>query len=146
MDVPELTERQRQCLYGFLERKTAKQIGRELGISHHAVEQHMKAARRKLGAQDSAAAARLYFGNGHTTVEQYYGPSEVSVSQAADATMSDPERFTFLLRDIATDKSGTTQSLSARQTLLAIGLCGIGMIVILSLIVAVADGVAQLAH
>jgi hypothetical protein len=32
------------------------------------------------------------------------------------------------------------------QTLAAIGICGIGMIAILSLIVAVADGVAQLAH
>jgi len=38
------------------------------------------------------------------------------------------------------------QTLSAGQTLLAIGLCGVGMITILSLIVAVADGVSQLAH
>ena len=47
-NVPQLTERQRDCLQGFLERKTAKEIGRELGIGHHGVEQHLKAARKKL--------------------------------------------------------------------------------------------------
>jgi hypothetical protein len=38
------------------------------------------------------------------------------------------------------------QTLSAMQTLMAIGICGVGMIIILSLVVAVADGVAQLTH
>jgi hypothetical protein len=36
------------------------------------------------------------------------------------------------------------QSLTAMQTLVAIGICGLGMIAILSLIIAVANGVAQL--
>ena len=51
----------------------------------------------------------------------------------------------FQLRDSATDGPAMLQALSARQTLLAIGLCGFGAIAILSLIVAVANGVAQLA-
>ena len=50
-NVPQLTERQRDCLQGYLQRKTAKEIGRELGIGHHGVEQHLKAARKKLGAK-----------------------------------------------------------------------------------------------
>src|SRR5438067_10671749 len=90
-DVPQLTERQHQCLEGFLERKTAKQIGRELGISHHAVEQHLKAARRKLGAQDTGEAARRYFAGGHTTAEPYYAAPEVPLAGAHGAWNGQPK-------------------------------------------------------
>ena len=72
----DLTERQQQCLEGYLARKTAKQIGRELGITHHAVEQHLKAARRKLGVADTAEAARLY-GRATATVAPYYVAPEL---------------------------------------------------------------------
>ena len=142
--MPDLTARQSRCLQGFLERKTAKQIGRELGISHHAVEQHMKAARKKLGARDSAEAARLYFAKPDTTVRPYYRPPEVSMRAETDELHVQPEFAMSQLRDVATDGSGLIQNLSARQTLIAIGLSAVGMITILSLIVAVADGVAQL--
>ena len=90
--MPELTERQRQCLEGFLERKTAKQIGRELGISHHAVEQHLKAARRKLGAQDTGEAARRYFGRGHTA-EPYYAAPEVPLAADHGAWDGQPRQL-----------------------------------------------------
>lgn len=143
--MPHLTERQRQCLDGFLARKTAKQIGRELGITHHAVEQHLKAARKKLGAADTLEAARRYAGSAYTAVEPYYAASEVSCAPIDDQFQSQPRPGDFLLRDVATDEPGLFQALTARQTLIAIGICGIAMIVILSLIVAVANGVAQLA-
>ena len=42
-----LTERQIACLQGVGQHKSAKEIGRELGISNHAVEKHLKAARQK---------------------------------------------------------------------------------------------------
>jgi DNA-binding CsgD family transcriptional regulator len=144
--MPQLTERQRQCLDGFIVRKTAKQIGRELGITHHAVEQHLKAARKKLGASDTLDAARRYAASADTTAEPYYAPPEVSYSPADERTGPQPEHETLRLRDVATDEPGMIQALSARQTLMAIGLCGLGMITILSLIVAVANGAAQLAH
>ena len=144
-DVPHLTERQRQCLEGFLARKTAKQMGRELGISHHAVEQHLKAARKKLGAANTLEAARRYAASVLTTVKPYYDPSEVPAAIAEDPCREEPRQSTYLLRDVATDAPGLIQTLSARQTLYAIGICGVVVIVILSLIVAVADGVAQLA-
>jgi DNA-binding CsgD family transcriptional regulator len=144
-NVPQLTERQRECLQGFLERKTAKEIGRELGIGHHGVEQHLKAARKKLGATTTAEAARLYFGSGDTTGEPYYAPSELSAAAPRESCVSKPEAERLLLRDIATDGPRLVQTLSAGQTLMAIGLTGIGMITILSLIIAVADGVSQLA-
>jgi DNA-binding CsgD family transcriptional regulator len=142
--VPHLTERQRQCLEGFIARRTAKEIGRELGITHHAVEQHLKAARKKLGAADTLEAARIYAAGQRTTVEPYYASSEVSDGPIEAQGCNQPARDTNLLRDIATEGPGVIQTLSARQTLIAIGLCGVGMIIILSLIVAVANGVAQL--
>ena len=140
--MPQLTERQRQCLEGFLARRTAKQIGRELGITHHAVEQHLKAARKKFGASDTLEAARLYAGS--TTGEPYYAPSEVPLPGLAGPHSGQPKREHLQLRDIATEEPGTIQSLSAWQTLAAIGLSGAVMIIILTLIVAVANGVGQL--
>lgn len=139
-----LTERQRQCLEGFIARKTAKQTGRDLGITHHAVEQHLKAARKKLGASDTMEAARLYAGASFTTDEPYYSPSDVPLSGLGEPHSGQPERERFQLRDIATEEPGTIQSLSAWQTLAAIGLSGAVMIIILTLIVAVANGVGQL--
>jgi DNA-binding CsgD family transcriptional regulator len=143
--MPELTERQRDCLEGFLARKTAKQIGRELGITHHAVEQHLKAARKKLHAADTSEAARLYFGEVHTTDGSYYAAAEVPGGPFPAPFRPQPKRARFLLRDSAAEGSGFIQALSPAQTLMAIGLCGFGLIAILALIVAVADGVAQLA-
>ena len=143
--MPKLTERQRQCLEGFLARKTAKQIGRELGITHHAVEQHLKAARKKFGATDTLGAARRYAARAYTTAEPYYAASEVSDSAAITQCGEQPRTGLFRLRDIATEEPGIIQALSTRQTLAAIGLSGIVMITILTLIVAVANGVAQLA-
>jgi DNA-binding CsgD family transcriptional regulator len=143
-DLPHLTERQRLCLMGFLQRKTAKQIGVELGISHHAVEQHLKAARKKLGARDTGEAARLFYGSPHTMVEPYYGATELPLTASTEASDTQPERTASVLRDIATDGPRMLQSLTAMQTLVAIGICGLGVIAILSLIIAVANGVAQL--
>lgn len=146
LNVPELTERQRACLQGFLERKTAKEIGRELGIGHHGVEQHLKAARRKLGVSSTAEAARLYFASNDTTDGPYYARSELSADALPESCDYQPDVGRLLLRDIATDGPQMIQTLSAGQTLMAIGLSGVGMITILSLIVAVADGVSHLAH
>ena len=54
-----LTEREKQALRGWLERKTAKEIALDLGISHHAVEKRLKMARTKLDAGTSLEAARI---------------------------------------------------------------------------------------
>jgi DNA-binding CsgD family transcriptional regulator len=140
-----LTDRQRLCLQGFAQRKTAKEIGRELGITHHAVEQHLKAARRKLDVQDTAAAARLYFGLRHTTDEPYYPAPELSYAEPDEPMIGQPRSGKARLRDIAAEGTELVQTLSPRQTLMAILACGVGAIAILALIVAVAEGVAQLA-
>jgi DNA-binding CsgD family transcriptional regulator len=53
-----LTEPQRIALRLFMERKTAKQIALELGITPKAVELRLKGARDALGVASSADAAR----------------------------------------------------------------------------------------
>jgi DNA-binding CsgD family transcriptional regulator len=54
-----LTEAQRVALRLFMERKTAKQIALELGITPKAVELRLKGARDALGVSSSAEAARI---------------------------------------------------------------------------------------
>ena len=54
-----LTEAQRVALRLFMQRKTAKQIALELGITPKAVELRLKGAREALGVSTSADAARL---------------------------------------------------------------------------------------
>lgn len=57
--VSQLTEAQRQVLRAFHARKSAKEIGRELGITHWAVNERLRAARRVLGVATSGEAARM---------------------------------------------------------------------------------------
>lgn len=57
--ISRLTEREKECLRQWLNHKSAKEIGADLGISHHAVEKRLKMARTKLGATSSLQAARM---------------------------------------------------------------------------------------
>jgi DNA-binding CsgD family transcriptional regulator len=59
LGIARLTEAQRVALRLFMERKTAKQIALELGITPKAVELRLKGARDALGVSTSAEAARL---------------------------------------------------------------------------------------
>lgn len=54
-----LTEAQLECLRLAKRRRTAKQIARTLNITHHAVEQRLKSARRRLGVATTAEAIDL---------------------------------------------------------------------------------------
>jgi len=54
-----LTEAQREVLRLWSMRKSAKEIGRELGITHWAVNERLRSARRVLGVASSGEAARL---------------------------------------------------------------------------------------
>ncbi|WP_260484283.1 EF-hand domain-containing protein [Sphingomicrobium flavum] len=58
--IDRLTDNERQCLERVLDHQTAKEMARDLGISHHAVEKRLKRAREKLGAATSLEAARIY--------------------------------------------------------------------------------------
>lgn len=53
----ELTERQRQCLEGRQKHMIAKEIGRQLNISHNTVIMHWRLARLKLRSAPRRSAA-----------------------------------------------------------------------------------------
>lgn len=57
--VDDLSERQKQCLRGTYRNLSAKEIGIELGLSPHTVNEHLRDARRLLGVARSMEAARL---------------------------------------------------------------------------------------
>lgn len=58
--ISRLTERQKQCLVLFGQGRTAKEIGRALGISDSTVNNHLHSAAQLLGANGGKEAARLY--------------------------------------------------------------------------------------
>jgi len=78
-----LTEAQRVALRLFMERKTAKQIALELGITPKAVELRLKGARDALGVATSAEAARILATSEKNIAfrETLGGLTEVAVSQ-----------------------------------------------------------------
>jgi DNA-binding CsgD family transcriptional regulator len=70
--IPELSELQLKCLEGFWNRRSAKQIASELGISEAWVNKNLLNARRKLHVNSSAEAAAIVFGGKRGSIKTYY--------------------------------------------------------------------------
>ena len=70
--APELTELQLKCLEGFWNRRSAKQIGAELGISEAWVNKNLLAVRRQLNVSTTADAAAIVFGRRGSIKNYYY--------------------------------------------------------------------------
>lgn len=83
LGIARLTEAQRVALRLFMDRKTAKQIALELGITPKAVELRLKGARDALGVASSAEAARILAAAEQERAfrETLGGSTEVAVSQ-----------------------------------------------------------------
>lgn len=58
--VERLTERERDCLRRVARGRSSKEIGAELGISHHTVDLYIKRAIKTLGTTDRRGAARIF--------------------------------------------------------------------------------------
>ncbi|MEN3971193.1 EF-hand domain-containing protein [Sphingomicrobium sp. XHP0235] len=87
-DMPDpLTRREREVLEGILDHKTAKQMGLEHGVSHHAIEKRLKRARQKLGAESSLDAAKLYRERYGRPVS---GPPELAGADEDDHRVDEP--------------------------------------------------------
>jgi DNA-binding CsgD family transcriptional regulator len=67
-----LTELQLKCLEGFWNRKPAKRIAADLGISEAWVNKNLAAVRRTLGVNSSADAAAIVFGSKPGGIKNYY--------------------------------------------------------------------------
>ena len=145
--MPKLSPRQEECLRGVLELKSAKEIARDLGISPHAVEKHLRVSREKYGVATSAEAARMFaFGQ---------QGSEIPPSHPSDlprAAFLEHQRLALEPRAVPSTAwpegehraSFADQPLRPRQTLLIIFAISFGSIVGLALLIAVAEGVRRL--
>lgn len=144
--MPRLSRRQEECLLGILALKSAKEIARDLGISAHAVEKHLRIAREKLGASTSAEAARIFARSWGSDSP----PSEISdlvhrFSTAHQGHVLGPAGQPSPVR--LEDTNGALfldQPLTPVQTLLAIFAVSLGSIVGLLLLVACAQGIRSL--
>jgi DNA-binding CsgD family transcriptional regulator len=77
-DVQNLTQRQKEILRLLLNGFDAKTAARELGISVHTVNEHLREARRNLGVSSSREAARL-LRQAEFTPPIKMGPNQVGV-------------------------------------------------------------------
>ena len=77
-----LSERQKQCLRGFYDNLSAKEIGLRLGLSPHTVNEHLRDARRLLGVARSMDAARMLVA---AEGDKRIVPDPVGVESADDA-------------------------------------------------------------
>ncbi|MGN6277689.1 MAG: helix-turn-helix transcriptional regulator [Sphingomonas sp.] len=139
-----LTPRQIDCLCRYAARKTAKQIGRELGITHHAVEKHLAAVRQKLGVETTAQAVDLLSGN--ATVEPYYHPQGLphdhppapSSGPAEGADDGQPELS--LLRDVASEGGPYRYDLSPKLIAVAIATLMVAVATVVVLMILAGQG------
>lgn len=135
-----LTDRQVACLQGVAQHKTAKEIAVELGISNHAVEKHLKRVRKKLGAETTLEALRLFQ---RGTVEPHYAPSDLCMGLEAHHRMSHGRLDDVALGHFQGRPKRFWENdleLTARQVLVAIVLVAIGLVATVALLIAAAQG------
>ena len=141
-----LSPRQTECLRGVLDLKSAKQIGRELGISPHAVEKHLRICREKFGVTTTAEAARL-FARAEGSEFPYSESSDLAGSRPnvnEGRVLEQPERPSPAQLGDNHGAPSTDQPLTPRQTLLTIAVVSFTSIVGLLLLVACAEAVRRL--
>lgn len=84
--IDELTERQKQCLRGIYANLSIKEIGQQLDLSPHTVNEHLRDARRVLHVSRSMEAARLLVAQEGDTRDV---PTPMGV--AAEAALTDTD-------------------------------------------------------
>jgi DNA-binding CsgD family transcriptional regulator len=142
-----LSPRQTECLRGVLELKSAKEIGRDLGISPHAVEKHLRVCREKFGVTTSAEAARLY---ARTSRGSDFPHSELSdlvpTRRRVDEgpVLEQPVKPSVAVLEDTYGALSPDHPLTPRQTLLTIAAVSFVSIVGLLLLVACAEGIRRL--
>lgn len=141
--IPRLSERQEQCLRRVLEFKSAKEIARDLGISQHAVEKHLRVVREKFSVDSTADAARIFAAMEERKDFPPYGSSDLPPELHVRHPAAVPDHARGWVGD-ATGALSLNEQLTPRQTLLAILAVSFLSIVGLLLLVACAEGVKAL--
>lgn len=165
--IPRLSEAQRQVLRRFHVRKSAKEIGLELGITHWAVNERLRAARHVLGVSSSAQAAALLAASEDGTSYNRFvcdppalaDPSEPMISCVSvpgDRTTEEEigqlrqERVTYLHEPLASiglpipRKRGDRNDLTIKARLLWIGALTLGIVLVVGALVTIAWGIVRI--
>lgn len=167
--VARLTEAQREVLRHFHERRTAKEIGRAIGITHWAVNERLRSARRVLGVATSGEAARLLAAAeaGATYNRVVCDPQSIAVParhvvfsgpdedgerafqkshQSAVREEQVPYRFAYLpgLRLPFPRYRGDRNDLTIRARLIWIGAIALGIVAILGALITISWGVVRM--
>lgn len=141
--VAELTDLQLKCLEGFWNRKPAKQIAADLGISEAWVHKNLMAVRRQLHVSSSAEAAALVFGSKAASIKNYYYQETdlAAVRRPQDQALAGAGKQLF---GAVTSERALINNLGVWQTLARILGVAIGVIAGLLLVLQSALGIHQL--
>lgn len=139
----DLTELQLKCLEGFWNRRPAKQIAADLGISEAWVHKNLMAARRQLNVSSSADAAAIVFGSKPASIKNYYY-QETGLPEPAK--LADHKVAGSIDRSFgpAASERALINNLSVAQTLGWILAVAVGVIAGLLLLLQAADSIHQL--
>lgn len=102
-DSAALTDKQRAVVDLLIEHQSSKEIARLLGISPHTVDQRIKSARARLGANSRAELARLYGRRRSMYEESVYRFPEVAepLVIAQESGRDQPVEPVFTLSDVS---------------------------------------------
>lgn len=138
-----LTELQIRCLEGFWNRRSAKQIAADLGISEAWVNKNLMSARRKLHVNSSADAAAIVFGATRSSIKTYYY-QETDLpenSSDADQVLAGANGGSFVL---AASERPLINRYGPLATIAGIVFVGLASIVGVALMIEAGEGLYQL--
>lgn len=141
--VPELSELQLKCLEGFWNRRSAKQIAADLGISEAWVNKNLLNARRKLQVNSSAEAASIMFGGTRGSIKSYYY-QETDLPELGRRTDQAPAGAIAKPNATATSERALINNFGVGQTLGLILAVALGVIAGLLLMLQAAVGIHTL--
>jgi DNA-binding CsgD family transcriptional regulator len=139
----DLTDLQRQCLEGFWNRKPAKRIAVDLGISEAWVNKNLLAVRRQLNVGSSAEAAAIVFGSQRGSIKNYYY-QETDLSEIHPTTDQALAGSNEALFAAVTSERALINNFGVGQTLAAVLAVAVAVIAGLVLMLQSAVGIHQL--
>lgn len=143
LSVPELTALEIQCLEGFWNRRHAKTIAADLGISEGWVNKNLANARRKLNVSSSADAAAIVFGGKRPSIKNYYY-QETNLPPLVGTSDQVPVVADGLPFAAATSERALLNNFGVGQTVGLIFAVALGLLAGLLLILQSAVGIHQL--
>lgn len=141
--IPEFTELQLRCLEAFWNRKSAKRIAADLGISEAWVNKNLLAVRRQLNVNSSADAAAIVFGSERGSIKNYYYQEThlPEIHHAGDHALAGSSEISFTP---AASERALINTLGVGQTLGRILAVAVGVIAGLLLMLQSAAAIREL--